>query len=197
MKSLFQLDQAGKRVIIDPHALGLKAYRDIWERDKSKDKDKAFLELSYVYFMCDYRSYFSDIVDDEQKHNEVKEAVFGSKVKWKPDVKIEAAIKQYKSDVPVSVLLLEDAKIGISKLREYFKDTDLKDTDRNGKLINDPKKFNDVLKSLSDQIESLDALEQKVKKDIDVSYQVQGGREKGAFEDVDADDEEYMRRGDV
>lgn len=182
MRSLFTLDK-DSRVVIDPHALNLLPYKTIWTRDKSKSKEKAISELTYVYFMCDYKSFFSDIVDEEEKHKEICLAVFGEK-DYNIDKAVKEAIEFYKKDIPMSVKVLEDAKIGINKLRQYFTDVDLTaEDDKTGKPKHDASKFSNVLKSLADNIENLDKLEDKVKRDTQTNNTVRGGREKGFFED--------------
>lgn len=182
MRNLFTLDK-DSRVVIDPHALPLKPYKTIWNRDKSKGKEKAVSELTYVYFMCDYKSYFADITDEEDKHKEICIAVFG-KEDYKVDDAIKEAIEFYKKDIPMSVRVLEDAKVGINKLRQYFVDVDLTDEDeKTGKPKHDASKFSNVLKSLADNIDNLDKLEDKVKRDTQTNNTVRGGRDKGFFED--------------
>lgn len=54
-------------VTIDPEALLIKAFRDIWQRDNSEDKSIASLELGYVYFMEDPRSDFTQFTDKETR----------------------------------------------------------------------------------------------------------------------------------
>ena len=57
----------GYKVVISPEALMLKPFREIYNRDKSKSKDLAFLELSYIYFYCDPRSDYQYIIDSDDK----------------------------------------------------------------------------------------------------------------------------------
>ena len=55
------------KLTISEEALLIKAFRDIWESDKSKDKSIATLELGVVYFMSDPRSDYSWIEDENEK----------------------------------------------------------------------------------------------------------------------------------
>ena len=41
---------------VEPEALTIKSIRNLWNRDKSKSKDRALSELGYIYFMVDPRS---------------------------------------------------------------------------------------------------------------------------------------------
>ena len=46
----------GYKVVISEEAFALKVFRQIWNRDRSVNKDKAIMELGYVYLMTDPRS---------------------------------------------------------------------------------------------------------------------------------------------
>ena len=60
MRSLF--DYKERNVIVSPEALLIPEFEEIYKRDKSKDKAKAIKELSYIYFISDYKSpYISSI----------------------------------------------------------------------------------------------------------------------------------------
>jgi hypothetical protein len=58
-------------VTFSPQALILRPFKEIWLNDKSKDKEKAVQELSYVFYMADDRSDYMYILDEEER----KEAV--------------------------------------------------------------------------------------------------------------------------
>lgn len=180
MRALFTLDAKGD-VTIDPHALGLLPYKKIWDRDKSKSKSKAIAELSYVYYMNDFRSFVGDITDHDTKHNEVIKMIF--KGSYTPDKAVLDASELYKQDVPYSVGVLEDAKTGVEALRVYLREVDLMAEDDKGKLKHDAAKLKATLISLSGITESITKLELKVKQDVDSSIAVAGGRIKGMFED--------------
>jgi hypothetical protein len=63
MIKLFKRD--GYDVKVDPEALLLKPFKKIWDRDKSKDKNRAMQELGFIYFVCDPRSDYQYLVDIE------------------------------------------------------------------------------------------------------------------------------------
>ena len=184
MRSLFSYDESTDSVKISPEAYVLKPYAKVWDRDKTKGKTKAREQLAYVYFMCDFKSFFSNITDEELKHKEVSKVVFG-KEDYVIDDAIKEAMELYKRDIPISVSLLEDAKLGVNALREYFRTVDLTEVDGNNKLVHDSSKLTNNLKNLSLVVSGLEDLEEKVKRDIEASNTIRGGREKGMFEDPD------------
>ena len=63
----------GYNLTISEEALALKAFRQIWNRDRSKSKGRAIMELGYCYFMEDPRSDYQYIVDRKERAEAVKE----------------------------------------------------------------------------------------------------------------------------
>ena len=41
----------GYNLTISEEAMMLKPFKDLWKRDKSKNKEQALQELAYIYFM--------------------------------------------------------------------------------------------------------------------------------------------------
>ena len=56
----------GYKVVISEEAFALKVFSQIWNRDRSVNKDKAIMELGYVYFISDPRSDYQYIVDEDE-----------------------------------------------------------------------------------------------------------------------------------
>lgn len=182
MRALFTIDAAGN-VVIDPAAYGVAAYRKLWDRDKTKSKDKAIGELGYVYYMNDFRSFVGDIKDRSLRHKEVVKLVFPSKLDYVADKVVVEAMEIYKLDVPYSVGVLDDAKTGVEALRKYFRVVDLTEMNDKGTLVYDAAKLRTNLANLAQVMESISKLEMKVKQDVDSSDQMRGGKIKGYFED--------------
>jgi hypothetical protein len=117
----------GYEVRVAPEALTLKPFKKIWERDKSKTKERALQELSFVYFYCDPRSDYQYIVDDENRLEAVKEGE-GLPKSWKPDKDLEAAIELYRSFDTSAALLLKAANEAVEKVRSLLTELEPDDT---------------------------------------------------------------------
>ena len=83
------------QITIEPEALLLKPFKVIWNRDRSKNKEKAMNELGFVYFFTDPRSDYQYIIDEKQRMEAIKEGE-GLPENWKPDAKILEAVDFYK-----------------------------------------------------------------------------------------------------
>ena len=114
MIKLFKYE--GYKIVISEEAFALKPFRQIWQRDKTVNKDKAIMELGFIYFFCDPRSDYQYLVDDKERMEAIKEGE-GLPPKWEPDRIVTEAMEFYKSFKPISALLLEDTRFMVNKFR--------------------------------------------------------------------------------
>lgn len=178
---LFELKNGA--LTFSPVALSLQPFKDLWTRDKSRNKTVAISELSYVYFFADYKSDFIDIVDLKEREIEIIKVLF-PKDKWKPDPKVMVAIDFYKErSETITTKLLENAMLGVHKISTYLSEVDLTDTDDRGKPLHDSKKVADTIGALDKLVDSLTKIEEKVKKERQVKDKMRGSVEKKLFED--------------
>ena len=97
------------KVTISEEALALKPFRQLWNRDKTINKNKAISELSYVYFMEDPASDYQYLVDRDERSKAIIEGE-GLDSKWKPDKAVSEAMEFYASFKTTSALILEDTR---------------------------------------------------------------------------------------
>lgn len=164
-------------VNIDPKALYITAFRDIW--DKYKNKEHALSELSYIWFVGSYTSDFASYIDPEQRRHEVLKSVYGGdNDKLKLDDKTEIAIAKLEElqDTP-ALAFLKSAYVGMDKVKKHIDDT----------LVEDSRDAESLIKIISQSpaiIKSLGELEKRVKEEAADSGRIKGNRKKGMFEDT-------------
>ena len=78
--------------------------------------------------------------------------------------------------------LLMDARAGVEKIRNYYKEVDLNETDDNGKKVNRLSEISTSLANLGKMVDSIDKLEERVKKEISISSKIRGDKEISEFE---------------
>jgi hypothetical protein len=81
----------GEPVVTAP-LLNLKAFRNLWNLDKTDDKSIYKKWLLYIYYMYDYKSEFHDQKDKQEK---VLKEVFNTKHVKIPHKKLDPCIKEY------------------------------------------------------------------------------------------------------
>ena len=170
------------KVTISEEAYALKAFRKIWKRDKTKDKEKAIMELGYVYFMCDPRSDYQIMLDEEDRSAQII-IDQGFRKGWEPDADVKDAMKLYESFTPISSLLLQDTRIAVNKLRDYFTSIDLFAEDDKGKPKYNISAFTSAVNQVPVLINTLSEVEKKVDSDMKESSTMRGQGEKTIAED--------------
>ena len=172
----------GYKVVISEEAFALKVFRQIWYRDRSVNKDKAIMELGYVYFLSDPRSDYQYIVDEDERSKAIIEGE-GLPSNWKPDKVVTEAITFYKSLKSTSALLLEDTRAVIDNVRKTlrkFSFDDMEDKDR----VNAIKSVASTIATIPKLIKDLDEAEKAVTSEMqNTSGKVRGQKEKSIFED--------------
>ena len=170
----------GYRIVISEEALLLKPFKKIWDRDKTKNKEKAYMELGFIYFYCDPRSDYQYLTDEEERLKAIKEGE-GIPDKWSPDTVVKEAMNFYNGFKPTSALLLEDTRNMVNgyraKLREITKDM-------SNLEIKDIKDIGAIIKQIPALVKDLDEAERAVSKEIIESNKVRGSQEKSIYEDM-------------
>jgi hypothetical protein len=177
-------DLLNNQLVISEEAYLLIPLKKIWDRDKGKQKEHALAELGYIYFMEDFKSDFSDIVDEQERKNEVV-GVLDLPRNWVEDDVIREAREFYRkrSEEITPLLLLRDSKVVIDKIRAYFREVDFLALDDKGRPLYDVDKLARVVERSAGIIENLSKLEQMVKKEVESKKDKVGSRIKATFED--------------
>ena len=176
-------DIQGDEVTFTPEFLAVPEFKEIWNRDKSKHKQQAIKELSYIVFLCDntvynpYRGYSEEVREDILKEDFMRDK------KWKPDEKIEkATTKLHELLETTSSRLLKSSKIAADKLGTYFENVDFSLLDDRGKPQYSARDLASNLAAVGNIIKSLRVLEDQVRKEQLDDNIARGGFEIGDFE---------------
>lgn len=184
-------DIQGDRIEFSPQFLAVPEFGVIWKRDKTKTKNKAIKELSYIVFLCDntianpYKGYPEDTRRDILIDDFIREK------DWKEDDEIKAAIDKFKNlSETTSSRLVAAAMVAASKLTDYYLNVDLNAKDDNGKFLHSAKELQNNIERLGNTIKSLYNLNEQIKKEQLEGNITRGGFEIGDFE-IPSDDIDY------
>ena len=172
----------GYKVVISEEAFALKVFRQIWNRDRSVNKDKAIMELGYVYFMTDPRSDYQYLVDEDERSKAIIEGE-GLPSGWKPDKAITEAMEFYSRFKPTAALLLEDTRDAVDKLRKLLREIDLNQLDDKGKPIYTLNSITATIKQVPSLAKDLDEAEKALASEMRSEGKMRGQGEKTIFED--------------
>jgi hypothetical protein len=180
MNNLFEFTE-DYDIVIDPQALTLVPFKAIY--DKYTSKKVAIAELSYIVFLCNPKSDYSDIRDLEERSKVILESiVYGKDIKI--DSITEKAIEFYKErNNTTTTKFLENALDAIDKISKYLKFIDFNERDAKGNIVNDPKKVVDVIAATPKLMEGLRIAQEAVKKEQEMEKGIRGSGQKGIYED--------------
>lgn len=175
MIKLFKYE--GYKIVISEEAFALKPFRQIWQRDRTINKDKAIMELGFIYFFCDPRSDYQYLVDEKERMEAIKEGE-GLSNKWQPDKTVTEAMSFYMSFKPLSALLLEDTRFMVDKYRKRLKAQEFDELE-----IKDLKEAGALIKQIPSLVRDLNEAEKALNSEIKNSGRMRGSGEKTIFED--------------
>jgi len=175
MKNLITLER--NVLIIAPEALVVREFQKIWKRDKTKAKERALKELAYVYHTTDFQSIYRNY-HENIRNGKIILDLFGTK-DWSPDPDIIIAQDKYAAlQTTLSMELLSDAEMGLTKLRDYFREANFEE-DENGVAA---KNFIANIRSLGDVVKGMKTLREEVEKELSDNMQMRGGSKVGLRE---------------
>ena len=107
------------QVILDPNVLAIPEFKALWDRDKTKEKDQATKELSYVFFLEDFNSPYS-VIPEHLRGTTVKEDFMKDK-SWSEDDMITVARKKYRllSETP-TIRFVKSVRNVIDRMTDYL-----------------------------------------------------------------------------
>ena len=176
------LKYEGYNITFEPELLTIKVFKDLYKRDKSKDKSRFIQELGYIYFMEDPRSDYQYLTDIKDR---AKAIIEGEGLKdWSEDTMLKEAMEYYASFKTTSALLLEDTRIAVDKLREMLRNIDLTAVDDKGKPIYTLNIVTATIKQVPSLVKDLDEAEKTIAREIIQNDKVRGSQEKSMYEDL-------------
>jgi hypothetical protein len=162
---------------INPDILVIPEFNKIWTRDKSKGKEKAYKEMIYVFYMFDFKSPYASYPEQERKEKIVND-IMGAN--WKPDKQLEQLCETYVFNQEMSspsLRLLNSARQSVHRLADWLNKVTYEGDD-----ATDPAKVSKTLSEIGKVIDSINKLEEKVKKEVTTSSRQRGGGHEGLFE---------------
>lgn len=185
---LFEIN--GKAVFPKETTLLLSPFKDIWERDESKDKEIAIMEFGYIEFMTSmlnsnpYREY-----PDEKRHDVLMHEYIINK-DWEPDELVNKGMefiinKQMEGSVTYRYWMSN--KAAIEKMIDFFNNFDI--DERNPKTFMPIYKPKDITSAVTDAEKTLttvDALKKKVEEELYESNKMRSGKVVSPFANPDS-----------
>ena len=175
---------ANGRIEMVPEALAIVEYSKVWKRDKTVSKEKALIDFSFLYFMTAIDSVYRNFPEPDREKRIIDDlGEFG----WKPDKTVYAALEKH-MDLHRSLgrKILEDAEFAVDKVRKYFREVNLAEKDKNGKLLYSAKDLVMNIRSIGELVRSLNILRKEVDKEEISGSKIRGGGIAGPMEEPES-----------
>ena len=169
---------------IADEALLVRPIRELFTKDKSKKKEDFWRQISYMWFMCDPRSTYQYITDEDERSSEVKKQE-GFSEDWEPSELLKEAMVIYRRQtITTASILLESMRKGIDQLKKFFSEFDLFALDKNDRPIYQVSTMTAALKQVPELAKALVEAEKSLAKDFATDEKARGNAEKAAGEDL-------------
>ncbi len=164
---------------VDDAIWGLTPFKKLLDRDKTKDKSRAFKEILFIYHFADIKSdYNSNITDIKDREEQIKRDIKLPKT-WKIDPEMKVAINFYveMSETP-SERLYKAAIKAADDIAEYLGNTHalLYERDDRGRPVNDFSKITNGLAKIPKIMQDLKAAYKELLKE----QETVSGKQKGS-----------------
>ena len=165
------------QIKVADEALLVRPIRRLFNADRSSHKEKFLQQMSFIYFVCDPRSSYSYILDEEERRQAVIQQE-GLPSDFKPSELLLEAMEIYKKHtMTVSQKLLSDALVGANSVGTFLRTVDLTETDDKGRPKYQVSQITAALKNLEGIINTIQTLQKKVEQEI-----VDNGKARGTQE---------------
>lgn len=185
MSYLFKIE--GNKVYPNDETLLIHPFKDIWERDKSPEKEIAIKELTYIEFMTSqlrtnpYKGYRTERRDEILRKDIIRDD------KWEPDATVEEAMKkieEFQREASPNYKLYLASLKAKENLEDFLLNVDLQSeenkTDK-GAMVLKPKDITTALLDVDKVTASLTALFQKIEEEIYEEIKVRAGKKISFF----------------
>ena len=179
--NIFVYDNVNNRLEInEPEILLIKEFKSLFDKDKTKTKTQLWKELTYIYLAIDWKSPYSQYLEQERHEEALNDS--GLTEKEFNDPIFREACRKYRSlqDSSKSIKLLNAARLAADQFAEYFETIiDLNERDQNGKPVFSAEKVMKEMAQLSKVHEQLALLESQVKQEMEVQSTTRAGVSEG------------------
>jgi len=180
---LLQFNKNSYEVTFTEECTLLVPFKKLLDRDKSKDKNTALREISFIYLYADITSPYNAIIDLDDRLDEIRKDIDLPKT-WKIDKQLNEAIEFYRIRSKTIIHSLYDsAMIAASAINDVFKDAKILINDSDDKIAATQKVIA-ALEKVPNVMANLKKAEKELLRQIeDNEGKKVGSKSKNIFED--------------
>ena len=177
--NVFVYDNVNNKLEINEgEILLITEFKNLFNKDKTKDKKLAFKELTYIYLAIDWKSPYNQYTELERHEEALRDSGLTEEQFNNPVFR--EACRKYRAlqDSNKSIKMLNAAKTAVDRFIDYFEViVDLNERDQNGKPIFSAEKVMKEVSNLTKVHQELIELENAVKKELTEKSTLRAGAE--------------------
>ena len=154
-------------------------YKQIWERDKSENKEEALKEFAYIEFMSSLLASNPYIgYDINKRHIQLCKDIMQDE-QYQPDELVEKGIRkieEFQQDASETLAFYESALKGLKKLQRFFNTFNMNERNDKGIPLYKPKEITSALLDVDKAAASLDTLKKKVQSEVFEAVKTKGDK---------------------
>lgn len=169
MSLLFTVES--KVVSPTTQSLLISPFKEIWNRDTTKDKMYAIEDFSYIEFMASIQKSnpYSGYSEDQRPDKIIKDII--TRAEWDQDdpliVKGIEKLKEFQAEASVTYNYYMSAKVAAEKMQQFFINFSMNQiNERTGAPVFKPRDITSALNDTSRVLENLNTLREKVDNEV-------------------------------
>jgi hypothetical protein len=183
MALLFEVKD--RHVVPTVEALLVPPFNEIWERDKSKDKNVAIQEFAYIEFMASYKRTNPYREYPESKKEEIIRKDIIKTEGWEVDDLIKEGIRvleEFQKDASISYSYYKSAKKAAESMQDFFDNVEIGEKNfKTGNPIYKPKDITSALIDTERVLQNLSSLAKKVEEELFDEVRLKAGKKVSIF----------------
>lgn len=188
MSLLFTIES--KVVTPTTQVLLISPFKEIWERDTTKDKRYAIEDFSYIEFMASIQKSnpYSGYPEHQRPEKIIKDIITRAEEEWDQEdpllIKGIAKLKEFQAEASVTYNYYMSAKVAAEKIQQFFINFSMNQlNERTGAPIFKPKEITSALNDTSKVLENLNTLREKVDNEVFEEIKKRGQKIVSVFAD--------------
>lgn len=184
MAHLFTIED--DTVYPNPETLLISPYKEIWRRDKNRNKKTAIREFTFIEFMASmkktnpYKGYELDA-----REAVLRQDIFKGEP-WEKDKLVSegiAKLEEFQTLASQTYRYYMANRVAAEKMLVFFTTVDVNERTKNDTPVYKPKEITSAISDCETVLTKLKALEQKVEEELFESTKTRSNKEVGAFEE--------------
>lgn len=165
--------------------LSVKEFRDVWDSDKTKNKEYTWKVFLYIFLMCSYKSPYRNFLLKDKLEAAKKSSGLTDKEIDLESVKTAMTVYKKILHSNPKLAVIEDIMASINNFREYFKTVNfiekVESGAKKGEMLYSPKDYLSVVEKTKTIFEQIDYLQKTLAEELEKKTDVRGDQEKGYF----------------